>query len=81
MKGMDLRRITSPVYIKSSEDRETLDILETKIFKKSENGTLRFSRENGTKRGEKKKRIYEDLLRVIYKEWAVISERAEWDTV
>jgi len=56
MKGMDLRRITSPMYIKSSEDRETLDILETKILKSKESPRMVLQRER-QKREEKKKKM------------------------
>ena len=55
MKGIDLRRIISPMYIKSSEDRETLDILE-KILKSKESPRMVLQRER-QKREEKKKKM------------------------
>jgi len=76
-----LRRITLSACIKSSEDRKTLDKSETKILKSKGSRLWENTRENGTNRREKRKRIiYEDLLRAVCKE-RLAKEQDEKDRI
>jgi len=69
MKGFNKNKIIS---MNNSEDRETLDKSETKIFMSKDSRMESCDISDRTvKRGEKRKRIiYEDLLRAICKERA-----------